>query len=65
MPLQFLEDFVQPKKSSSFGGEDDEGGAANKTAVTVLDVCSGTTDHINLKQVVSISCKLHHRYIAG
>lgn len=59
MPLQFLEDFVQPKKSSSsFGGEDDEGGDANKTAVTVLDVCSGTTDHINLKQVVS-GCKLH------
>ena len=59
MPLQFLEDFVQPKKSSSsFGGEDDEGGDANKTAVTVLDVCSGMTDHINLKQVVS-GYKLH------
>ena len=33
------------------GGGEDEGGA--KTAITVLDVCSGRIDHINLKQVVS------------
>lgn len=58
MPLQFLEDFVQPKKSSFTGGGDDEDGA--KTAVTVLDVCSGRIDHINLKQVVSGN-ELHHR----
>ena len=50
LPLQFLEDFVQPKKSSSMGGSDS--GAAK--AATVLDVCSGRTDHINLKQVVSV-----------
>jgi hypothetical protein len=57
VPLQFLEDFVQPKKFSSFvgggGGDGDDEGGAKKTAVTVLDVCSGRTDHINLKQVVS------------
>ena len=45
-PLQFLGDFVRPKKSSSMA---DEG----PKSATVLDVCSGATDHINLKQVVS------------
>ncbi len=34
-------------------GGDDGGGDGTKTAVTVLDVCSGRTDHLNLKQVVS------------
>lgn len=46
-PLQFLDDFVRTKKSSSMADD------APKSA-TVLDVCSGQTDHINLKQVVSL-----------
>ena len=49
-PLQFLGDFVQPKRSSSMA----DGGSKS---ATVLDVCSGGTDHINLKQVVSWSSR--------
>ena len=45
-PLQFLDDFVRPRKPPSM---DDDGAKC----VTTLDVCSGRTDHINLKQVVS------------
>lgn len=55
LPLQFLDDFVQPKKSSFMaaaggGGDVEDGG---NSAATVLDVCSGRTDHVNLKQAVS------------
>ena len=44
-------------------GDDAAGGA------TVLDICSGRTDHINLEQAVSSSelraCKGCHNAIAG
>ena len=50
MPLLFMDNFVNPtilKKSNSREVFDSE------YPVSVLDICSGKTDHINLKKVVS------------